>query len=355
MKRRQFLALGTALIFTTAGCGSAAQPSASTEKLGASEARYLDGLYQKTKKAGDHKVVVYVAFPPAVQPVFDAFAHDYPGITVTPVAISGPPMEARLKAEASSGKVQADLVFLGTSDTIPLRRSGLFEPFAPDIAADLPSDYRGPDDLWQTPIGQATVIPYNTGAVSKNEVPQRWSDLVDHKWTGKLGSGDLAAGTSGTVSALAILYIKGVVDDAWLRKAAQLKPTIYPSTGALIQGIATGQSMIGLPQGNPSAYVAAQKGAPVGRAVLEEGMPSFGLGIAVAKDAPHAAAARLLEAYFFSAKAQEIAASTGLSPTMPGAPVPPGLKGARLLMLTNAEAQNKFVPAIKHVASLFSH
>lgn len=353
MKRRQFLALGTALTLASAGCGSGTKPSASTKELGTSEAKYLDGLYQKVKKAGDSKVVVYVAFPQAVQPVFDAFSRDYPGITVAPFAIAGPPMEARLKAEAGSGKVQADLVFLGTSDTIPLRPSGLFEPFAPDIAADLPQVYRGPDDLWQTPITQATVIPYNTGSVSKSDVPRSWSDLVDQQWKGKLGSGDLAAGTSGTVSALAILYIKGVIDDAWLRKAAQLRPTIYPSTGALIQGIATGQSTVGLPQGNPSAYVAAQKGAPVGRAVLAEGMPSFGLGIAVTKDAPHAAAAQLLDAYFFSAKAQELAASTGLSPTMPGAPVPPGLKGARLLTLTNKETQDRFVSAIKHVASLF--
>lgn len=288
-----------------------------------------------------------------MQPIFDAFAKEYPGITVTPVAIAGPSMQARLHAEAQSGKVQADLVFLGASDTVPLRNSHLFEPFAPDIAANLPAEYRGPDNLWQTPITQATVVSYNTSAVASDAVPHTWADMVADRWRGKIGTGDLTAGTNGTVSTLAIAYLKGVIDDAWMRKAAKLRPTTYPSTGGVIQGVATGQSAISLPHGNPSAYTAAQQGAPVGRAILTEGMPSFGLSVAVAKNAPHPAAARLLEAYFFSAKAQEITASAGLSPTMPGAPVPPGLEKAKLLELTNDETQNKFLPAIRHVASIF--
>jgi iron(III) transport system substrate-binding protein len=353
MKLRTCLALGTTLLLALTACSTSATPAASTKPLSATESTYLGGLYQQAKAAGNTSVVVYVAYPPAVQPVFNAFEKDYPGITVKPVAIAGPPMQARLQAEAQSGKVQADLVFLGSSDTIPLRNSNLFQPFAPDIVANLPAEYRGPDNLWQTPLTQATVIAYNTGAVASDAVPRTWADLVDGKWRGKIGTGDLTSGTSGTVSALAIAYLKGVIDDAWMRKAAQLRPTVYPSTGALIQGVATGQSIISLPQGNPSSYVAAQQGAPVGRATLAEGMPSFGLPLAVTKNAPDPAAARLLEAYFFSAKAQEIAASAGLSPTMPGAPVPPGLENAKLLVLTNDETQNTFLPAIQHVASIF--
>jgi iron(III) transport system substrate-binding protein len=353
MKLRTWLTLGTALLFTLTACGSSPTPAGSTKPLSAAESSSLGGLYKQAKAAGNSKVIVYVAYPPAVQPIFDAFAKDYPGITVTPVAIAGPAMQARLQAEAQSGKVQADLAFLGASDTVALRKSHLFEPFAPDTRASLPAEYRGPDNLWQTPITQATVVAYNTSAVAKSAVPRTWADVVASRWKGKIGSGDLTAGTSGTVSALAILYLKGVIDDAWIRKAAELRPTIYPSTGGVIQGVATGQSAITLPQGNPSAYVAAQQGAPVGRAILTEGMPSFGLSVAVTKNAPHPAAARLLEAYFFSAKAQEITASAGLSPTMPGAPVPPGLEKAKLLVLTNEETQNKFLPAIRHVASIF--
>jgi iron(III) transport system substrate-binding protein len=352
MKLRTWLTLGTALLALTA-CSSSPTPAGSTKPLSADESTYLSGLYKQAKAAGNTKVVVYVAYPPAVQPIFDAFAKDYPGITVTPVAIAGPTMQARLQAEAQSGKVQADLVFMGVSDTVPLRNSHLFEPFAPDIAAHLPAEYRGPDNLWQTPMTQATVVSYNTTTVASDAVPHTWADVVASRWRGKIGTGDLTAGTSGTVSALAIAYLKGVIDDAWMRKAAALRPTIYPSTGGVIQGIATGQSDISLPHGNPSAYVAAQQGAPIGRAILAGGMPSFGLPVAITKSAPHAGAARLLDAYLFSAKAQEITASAGLSPTMPGAPVAPGLEKAKLLVLTNEETQSKFLPAIRHVASIF--
>ncbi|MFC5952881.1 ABC transporter substrate-binding protein [Pseudonocardia lutea] len=357
MKLRHALAIGTSLMIGLAACSSgqdAAAPAAPSVELAAAEAAYLDGLYQEAQAAGESEVVVYTPFPPALQSVFDAFTDDYPGITVTPVAIAGPPMQARLRAEADSGSPQADLVFMGQSDTVPLRDSDLFEPFAPELAAELPSEYRGPDDLWQMPISHTTVIPYNNRTVDEADLPQTWADLTDPRWSGLLGSGDLAAGTSGTVSALAILYIKGVVDDAWLERAAQLQPTIYPSSGALIQGVATGQSAIALPQGNPSSYTAVLQGAPIGRALLAEGMPSFGLGLAVTRGAPNPTAARLLDAYFFSAKAQAVAATTGLTPTMPGAPVPPGLEDAELLVLSAEETQQQFIPAIEHVASTIS-
>lgn len=348
------LLIAVLALASVAACSNGASPSAPAARSAAASSPYLSDLYQKAQDAGQTEIVNYNAFPPAIQPVFDAFEEDFPGMTVKSVATAGAPMQARLQAEASSGSPQADLVFMGISDVNALKDKGLFEPFTPENAAMLPAEYRGPGDMWLSPQAQASVVPVNATKVSEADAPKTWQDLTDPRWRGQMGSGDLGASTSGTVTALSILYLKGIIDDNWLRAAAANNPTIYPSTGAVIQGVATGQSSMALPQGNPSAYAAEKQGAPIRRLVMAEGLPTFGLPVAITKDCPHREAAQLLQAYLFTERAQQLIAEAGALPTMPGAPLPAGLEGAKFQVLSADQADNQLQPTLEKVSQAFS-
>jgi ABC-type Fe3+ transport system substrate-binding protein len=349
MKRLKLITVGVLASLTLAACGSSGSNFA--EEGSDSGSTYLDGLYDEAKKANDTKLTIYTAFPPVLEPLLKAFEKKFPGIKTSTVAIAGPPMHSRLAAEAKSG-VKADVVFLATTDTIALKDSDLFQPFLPENAKELPAEFRGPNDEYLAALAQMSVLPYNTKSIKK--APTSWGELSDATFAGKIGAGDLTTITAGTPLTLAVMYIKGVIDDDWLRSVARLKPTQFPSTGAVIQAVSNGQVSLALPQGNPSVVAAESQGAPIKRAILSEGMASFGLPSAITKGAPNDKAAELFQAYMLSPEAQASFAAGGASPTMPGSPDPKGLEGAKLLVLSNDEVLNDLQPTLKKISDAFN-
>ena len=129
----------------------------------------------------------------------------------------------RLRAERANP--QADVWFGGPS-TIFARgaRDSLLEPFRPSWAAATDSAGWGPRDLYFAAYQTPAVIIYAREAVSAEQAPQDWDDLLDPRWQGKVLIRDpLASGTMRAVWGMIIERELRRTGDtaagfAWLRR-----------------------------------------------------------------------------------------------------------------------------------------
>lgn len=349
--RRRLLAGVLTVAFATAGLaacggGDAGDAEAATPRAGGES---LDQLYERATSRGEDRVNLYNPFPPGYERLVEAFEQRFPDIEVAQTALGGTQLAARLRAEVSSGRQEADVVTSGVIDFLPLADEDVFTPYSPDSASELPAEHRGPDDWVLAPQLQIGITPYNTDAVASDDAPSSWQDLADPRWHGVIGSGDLEQATSGTLLYLSVLYAEGIIDDAWLEAVKANAPTVYPSSGALSQAVATGQSDITLVQSNTSPYLAELDGAPIARPVMDEGNPALQQPVGVVRGAPHPNAAKLLAAWFFTEEAQGIFVEAGAFGAMPGSPKPVGLEDARLIVTSLAELGSQLPPAVEAV------
>jgi iron(III) transport system substrate-binding protein len=128
-----------------------------------------------------------------------SFEAKNPGIDVRWLDMGSQDVYDRIKSE--SANPQAD-VWYGGPQTILGRagREGLLTPYRPQWADAIPPESRGPQDLFFASYRTAPVLVYNSRAVSAQDAPHDWDDLLDPKWKGKILMRDpLASGTMRTV------------------------------------------------------------------------------------------------------------------------------------------------------------
>jgi iron(III) transport system substrate-binding protein len=91
----------------------------------------------------------------------------------------------RLRAE--SANPQADLWFGAPSEIFErAANENLLEPYRPTWADKVPDEARDARDHWYGTYLTPEVIAYNTDAVSAEEAPKDWDDVLDPKWRGKV-------------------------------------------------------------------------------------------------------------------------------------------------------------------------
>jgi len=104
----------------------------------------------------------------------------------------------RVRSEAANP--QAD-VWFGGPDTIFSRgaREGLLQPYRPVWADSVPETSRHPENLYFGVYEAVPILIYNSDALSPEEAPADWEDLLDPRWTDKIVIRDpLASGTMRT-------------------------------------------------------------------------------------------------------------------------------------------------------------
>ncbi|MFI4981702.1 MAG: ABC transporter substrate-binding protein [Nevskiales bacterium] len=289
---------------------------------------YLQGLYDKAKAAGQTEIVVYAASFADNIPLYEAFHARYPTITVKGIDIFGPPLQSRLQAEFASTGPQADLIASGEPDVLNFKAQGWLQAFVPETAKGLPNTLIGPDNMWidyaSIPLGAIV----NTTMVAAGQMPKSWKDFTDPAWRAKTSMSN-PGGINGLSQALAAGMKAGIIDQAWLDKMAANKPLITPGAVAALQMVATGQAALS-PIVAYTQYANAKKqGAPLEFVFPTEGITALPAPFALVAKAPHADAAKLLEAWTMTPEAQAILSTKINQPgTMPGAPpmagAPPG-------------------------------
>ena len=207
----------------------------------------------------------------------------------------------RALAEARAGQHGVD-VFEGSGPGLEiLHREGLLEKFWSPAFADIPREafprhgYYAPDNLLFTVMG------YNTKLVKPEDVPKSYEDLLQPKWSGRIGVEASNVAWFAAV-ARAMGEEKGL---AYFRKLAAMRPQVRSGHTLMTELVSAGEIPLCLTLYNQAVDKLKEKGAPIEWRALQ---PAFGRadGIAVAKRAPHPHAALLFADFVLSPEGQRI-------------------------------------------------
>lgn len=218
-------------------------------------------------------VVVYASVDEAnTKKILDAFTADT-GITVQFVHLSSGPALARIRAE--SANPQADVWFGAPSENhIVAKNDGLTVPHTGGNFTELGQAFKDPDGYWRSFYMNPMAFAVNTEILERQNapMPRSWQDLLNPAYRGQIQMPTPQA--SGTAYNIVASLVVLMGEDEAFEYMKRLGPNIqtYTSSGtAPSQGVAVGQSMIGL-QFTPAFFEYIDQGFP-----LEVVFPSEGV------------------------------------------------------------------------------
>jgi iron(III) transport system substrate-binding protein len=276
-------ALGLAVAF-------AGSPALAQNEFGSKE------LIAAAEKEG--QLTYYTAnFAEVEQEVIKAFNKRFPKIKVAMVRAPGGQIITRIKTEAASGKLAADVV--NHSDLgLMVEIADLFQDYTPPNAADYRPDALVSPKLWPgVTLGWA--IAYNTQLV-KN-APKTWKDLLKPEYDKKqIGQ---VVGPSGGTTWTRIMFERQVLGEDYWAKQAATKPVLYPSGAPLSDALVRGEVSIA-PLLYNVIYTKQRDGAPVEIFFPPEGTPAIPYASGVAKTSANPNAAKLFLNWCLSEEGQ---------------------------------------------------
>ncbi|MBM3346701.1 MAG: extracellular solute-binding protein [Betaproteobacteria bacterium] len=227
----------------------------------------------------------------------DGFEKTY-GIPVKYSMMASAAQTARVDQEIRAGRISADVII--SADRPSLYRWAADGQLAklPDMKFPQQSEYIVPIQT----IYQGVLI--NTDLVPKNQMPRKWSDLVNPKYAGKIVVGSPRVGT-----AYAMLYLAMLTDpnygEAYFEKLAAQRARVVRNNPMVAQLTASGEAAMGF-NGIPydaNNILATNPKAPVTYAYLDI-VTSASTYMVVNGKAQHPNIARLFASWIMSPAGQ---------------------------------------------------
>src|SRR6478672_6060735 len=233
-------------------------------------------------------------------PITQAFEKKY-GVKVELWRSSSEKVLQRALVEARAGRFTVDAFELNGPEMEALRREGLLEEFFSPQFANLPPAALPKHRQWVPDRFNFFTIAYNTNLVKQGEVPNSYEDLLNPRWTGKIG---IEAGDSDWFASM-VKWMGEQKGLEFFRKLAQMKPQVR--TGHTLMGelVASGEVPLAATIYNHNAERLVVKGAPIKWKALT---PTFGRpnAVAVAKHAQRPHASLLFADYMLSLEGQNL-------------------------------------------------
>src|SRR5262252_6375734 len=280
----------TALAGIVVAVALARAPARAEENFGSPE------LIAAAKAEG--KLVYYTAnFAEIEQIVIKEFNKRFPEIKIEMVRAPGGQLITRVKTEAATGKLAADVV--DHSDRALMSElTDLFQDYAPPNAADYRPDAMISPKLWP----RATLvwsIAYNSALV-KNP-PKTWMDLTKPEYANKQ-IGQVFAASGGTTWTRIMFERQVLGEDYWAKQAAT-GPVLFPSGAPMSDALVRGEISMG-PLLYNAIFPKQRDGAPVEMVFPPEGAPVNPYASGIPKTAAHPNAAKLFLNWCMSVEGQ---------------------------------------------------
>jgi iron(III) transport system substrate-binding protein len=242
-------------------------------------------------------------------PITEAFEKKY-GVKVQLWRASSEKVVQRAVTEARAGRFSPDVFETNGPEMEALYREKLLDEFSSPMFKDLPPEAFPKHRHYVPDRFNFFVVGWNTNLVKPDEVPNRYEDLLDPRWKGRIG---LEASDVDWFGAM----VKSMGEQKGLdyfRRLADLKPQLRTGHTLIAELVASGEIPLAISIYNHNIERLAVKGAPVKWKALD---PTFGRpqGIGVAKEAPHPYAALLFVDYLLSREGQEIIKQRGRVPS----------------------------------------
>ncbi len=332
--RRKFLQLGV-------GALGAAALDALPPSVAAAAPSDEETLYADARKDG--KVAWWTSHYAlsAAEAVRDAFLAKYPGIQVEFIRQTAQVIYQRLSQNLKARVRELD-VFASTDEAhyVTLKKQGALAPYTPPGISNLPKTFQDIDPDRTYHVGALGLVLINYRAKLAN-VPQKWTDLLDEKWQGKISLGH--PGFSGYVGNWVVAMWDKYGWD-YFTKLAKNKPKIARSIFDTVTDIVSGERAVGAGPDNLSLESKA-KGNPIDIQFPSDDSILIVSPIAIMKDAPHPNAAKLFENFFYTREYSQAIAKTFNYPLRSDVPAPSGVPLDKVKWYRNkAERVEKGIP-----------
>jgi len=218
----------------------------------------------------------------------------------------------RVRSEAANP--QCDVWFGGPAMILArAAREGLLESYRPSWADAIAPEARGPDDLYFGLYRTPPLLVYNEEALSEEEAPQDWDDLLEPRFEGEVLIRDpLASGTMRTI--FGMLLARSVAEtgstDAgfdWLRRLDGQTREYVHNPALLHQKMVRQEGLVTMWELTDILFQ-RQRGLPLGYVFPESGTPVIEDSLGLVAGASHPGEARRFIDWVGSREAQKLAA-----------------------------------------------
>lgn len=262
-----------------------------------------------------NKLLIYT---PHGQDMLREFAAQYktqhPEVTVEVLDMGAREILERVRAERN--RPQADLWWGAAHTTFQTAaEENLLAPYHPTWAGAVPASSRDANDNWYGTYQTPEVIVFNSDAVTPEEAPKDWDDVLDPKWRDKILIRNPNPSDSMRAIFGALIWRSykdtGTPDKGyeWLRKL-DANVHEYTADGTLLmQKLVRREGLITL-WNLPDVWIyKQQKGYPIGYNFPTSGTPVITDGIAIVRGAPNEAEAKRFYEFVTTPEALVLAAT----------------------------------------------
>ena len=252
-------------------------------------------FFSGTARSAD--IVIHsVLFEPIGAAMMRAFNEAFRAQSLTLKIVRGQTgaMTSLYDQELRAGRVSTDLMFLGDPGMfLRLAREDKLTPYCSANFKDYRPEALSKDCSHMFFTAYYQYISYNPELVKPNEVPSSWRDLLDPKWKGKIAIPDPKVGGGHYYFVFSMYKLYG---KEWFEKVRANDPMITQSHGTTHNQIMSGERSIGV---NISALVRRDgpypggKGSPVKEVFPKEGGSLLPIGMAITKNGPNPAGAKV--------------------------------------------------------------
>jgi iron(III) transport system substrate-binding protein len=299
------------LPFSLVACGGNSTASGGSGGSSDLNSMSVQALYKKAKSEG--AVTVYTPLAAdANAAIAKAFNQTYPGVKVNAVTLGTDDQVARVGTEQQGGKYAADVL---TEDGVRINEllaADAVEPYTPQSMPDLPSNLTDAPKGYQSIAFVTTrAIVYNTKALKAKGLtaPTSLEDLTKPEW-----KGNFALSPNGVD-----LYV-GLIAQLGAEKAKNLidqlganKPVIVTGNSQAVTNVSAGEPAAAISYGTYGSPAKKKNPGTIDFVNLNPllTVPYF---LALAKNAPDPAAARLFINWYGSQEGQNaVVAASGFT------------------------------------------
>lgn len=243
-----------------------------------------------------------------VTPVVAAFNKEYPDVKVDVLRLSADQIPSRVMTEQRAQTFKGDVVSGDSPQVAQLVANKALQPYTPPDAPSLPAGLTLPKGYEGVIYALSTAIVYNPVALKKQglAVPTSWEDLTKPEWKGKFSIDPAAINWYDPM--IAIMGHDQALD--LIKRLGQNDPVAVESHTQAITDVQSGEPVAtATGYGYKAAQLAEQTPDRVAFVNANPMPVSLNL-VDVMRNAPHPAAARLLDDWLVSKAGQEAIVAT---------------------------------------------
>ncbi len=275
------------------------------------------------------------------------FTAQHPGIKVSVIRTTGQVAYQRLLLDIKNKTPQCDVFSTTDISHMPiLRERKELAEYVPENAAKLLPQFAALSDKGFSYVTNASryFLIYNTKHVKPQDAPKNWTDLLNPRWKGLVGTGHPAFSGCTGVWCVAMRKLYGW---EYFEKLAKNNPRIGRSAVDPVTLLTAGEVHVALASAN-TTYQMMDKGNPIAIENPTDGISLCVTPSAIPANAPHPNAARLFMEWLLSEPYSKTVSSDGSEPLLIGVPTRPDeppLSSLKVIPLTVAEIR-KGIPEV---------